>query len=218
VNDALLRSDIPIYGIAGGTDFKEYSVEYGEGKNPSKWTLIQSSTTPHPTNKVGLSESRLMQGDIDIRGNLATWNTGLKEWVHLPWHPADDPTDFRGEYTIRLVVTGKDGKSVEDRVQVEVGRVVSQVLPGDAISTDNKVTMHFEAQSLQAPFRVYTIKPLAQDVPSMPAGLEMVGPAYAIREPGDQFLKPVVMRFDGIRPVIPCCASAADQRGRPPVR
>jgi hypothetical protein len=44
----------------------------------------------------------------------------------------------------RLVVNGKDGNSVEDRVSVEVGRVISQVLPGEAISTDNKVTMHFE--------------------------------------------------------------------------
>jgi len=196
VERALLRSDIPIFGIAGGTNFKEYRVEYGEGKNPTKWTPIQSSTTPQPTNKVGMADIRLMQGDIDIRGNLATWNTGLKEWVHLPWHPADDPTDLRGEYTVRLIVTGQDGKSVEDRVNVEVGRVISQVLPGGAISTDNKVTMHFEAQSLQAPFRVYAIKPLLTDVPAVPAGLELIGPAYTVREPGDQFLKPVILRFD----------------------
>lgn len=196
VDRALLRSDIPIYGVAGGTNFKEYRVEFGEGKNPSKWSLIQTSTTPQPTNKVGLAEIQLMQGDMDLRGNLATWNTGLKEWVHLPWHPADDPTDFRGEYTIRLVVTGTDGKTVEDRVHAEVGRVIAQVLPGEAISTDNKVTMHFEAQSIQAPFRVYTIKPLVNDLPSAPAGMKMVGPAYTIREPGDQFLKPVILRFD----------------------
>lgn len=196
VDNALLRSDIPIFGVAGGSDFREFRVEFGEGKYPTKWALIQSSTTPQPTNSVGLAEAQLMQGDLDLRGNLATWNTGLKEWVHLPWHPADDPTDFRGEYTIRLVVTGKDGKTVEDRVNVAVGRVISQVLPGEAISTDNRVTMHFESQSLQAPFRVYTIKPLINDVPSIPAGSEMVGSAYTIREPGDQFLKPVVLRFD----------------------
>jgi RHS repeat-associated protein len=196
VQNALLRSDIPIYGVSGGSNFKEYRVEYGEGKSPAKWTLIQSSTVPQPTNKVGLAEMQLMQGDLDLRGNLATWNTGLKEWVHLPWHPAEDPTDLRGEYTVRLVVTGRDGKSVEDRVNVEVGRVISQVLPGDAISTDNKVRMHFEAQSLQAPFRVYTIKPLLADVPAIPDSLKLVGPAYTIREPGDQFLKPVILRFD----------------------
>jgi RHS repeat-associated protein len=196
MDNALLRSDIPIYGVAGGTDFEKYRVEYGEGKKPAKWTLIQSSTTPQPTNTVGMADIQLMQGDMDLRGNLATWNTGLKEWVHLPWHPADDPTDLRGEYTVRIVVTGKDGRSVEDRFTAEVGRVISQVLSGDAISTDSRVTMHFEAQSLQAPFRVYTIKPLINVVPPIPAGLEMAGSAYTVREPGDQFLKPVVLRFD----------------------
>ena len=195
VEGALLRSDIPIVGVAGGSDFKKYRVEYGEGKNPTKWTLIQSSKASQAVNKFGLADV-LRRSDTELRGNLATWNTGLKEWVYLPWHPADDPTDLRGEYTVRLVVTGKNGKSVEDRVNVEVGRVISQVLPGDAISTDNKVTMHFEAQSLQAPFRVYTIKPLVKGIPSIPAGLEMVGSAYTIREPGDQFLKPVVLRFN----------------------
>lgn len=195
LDNALIRSDIPIFGIAGGTDFKQYRVEYGEGRNPTKWTLIESSTTPQPTNTAGL-DIHLMQGDLDLQGNLANWNTGLKEWEYLPWHPADDPTDLRGEYTVRLVVTGKDGKSTEDRVNVEVGRVISQVLPGDAISTDNKVTMHFEPQSLQAPFRVYTIKPLVKGVPSIPNGMELVGSPYTIREPGDKFLKPVVLRFD----------------------
>ena len=196
VEGALLRSDIPFFGEAGGVGFKEYRVEYGEGSNPAKWTLIQASTAPQPTNSIGLADIQSMQGDMDLRGNLATWNTGLKEWVHLPWHPADDPTDLRGDYTVRLVVTSKDGKSVEDRVSVEVGRVISQVLPGDAISTDNKVTMHFEPQSLQAPFRVYTIKPLLTEVPAIPTGLKLIGRAYTVREPGDQFLKPVTLRFD----------------------
>lgn len=196
VEGALLRSDIPIYGEAGGAAFRDYRVEYGEGANPTKWTVIQSSGSPQPVNKIGITDIQSMQGDMDLRGNLATWNTGLKEWVHLPWHPAEDPTDLRGEYTLRLVVTGKDGKAVEDRVNVEVGRVISQVLPGDAISTDNKVRMHFEPQSLPAPFRVYTIKPLTADVPTIPAGLELVGSAYTIREPGDRFLKPVTLQFD----------------------
>jgi|GEM_PF-1189054 len=196
VNNALLRSDIPIFGVAGGKQFKEYRVEYGEGKSPTQWHLLSSSTTPQPKNDVGIAEMKLMQGDIDIRGNLATWNTGLKEWVHLPWHPADDPTDFNGTYTIRLVVTGKDGKTVEDRVTCEVGRVIAQVLPGKAISTDKKVTMDFQAQSIQSAFRVYTIKPLTVGIPDLPKDQELIGSVYTIREPGDRFLKPVVLRFN----------------------
>ncbi len=196
VNNALLRSDIPIFGVAGGKEFKEYRVEYGEGKNPTKWHLIDSSNTAQPTNAVGYAEMKMMQGDIDIRGNLATWNTGLKEWVHLPWHPADDPTDFNGTYTIRLVVVGKNGKTVEDRVTCEVGRVIAQCLPGTAISIDKKVTMHFPQHSIQSPFRVYTIKPVTTDVPEIPQGQELIGTAYTVREPGDRFMKAVTLRFD----------------------
>jgi hypothetical protein len=195
VDGALVRSDIPIFGEAAGADFKEYRVEYGEGANPSKWTLIGSSKKPQPVNHIDLTDAQSMQGDMDIRGNLTTWNTGLKEWVHLPWHPADDPTDLRGEFTLRLVVTNSAGKSVEDRVTLEVGRVISQVLPGDAISTDNRVTLHFDPQSIPAPFRVYSIKPLTAGVPATSAKLERIGSAYSIREPGDEFLKAVKLRF-----------------------
>lgn len=196
IDHALLRSDIPIFGVAGGSQFKAYRVEYGEGKSPAKWHLIASSTTPQINNEVGMAEMYRMQGDIDIRGNLATWNTGLKEWVHLPWHAPDDPTDFNGTYTIRLVVAGKDGKTVEDRVTCEVGRVIAQCLPGMAISTDKKVTLDFPQQAIQSAFRVYTIKPLTAKVPPIPKDQSLVGAIYTIREPGDRFMKPVALRFD----------------------
>jgi hypothetical protein len=193
-----LRSDIPIFGVAGGKDFKEYRVEYGKGNNPSEWYLIASSTTPQPTTNVGLAEMRLMQGDIDIRGNLATWNTGLKNWVHLPWHPAEDPTDLNGVYTLRLVVFGKDGQTVEDRMTVEVGRAIAQALPGIALSPDKRVVMHFPEQALTYPFRVYTILPLAdagEETPSACENCEYISPVYRIREPSDRFIKNVSLDF-----------------------
>ena len=199
IDEALLRSDIPIFGVAGGTDFVSYRVEYGEGRDPTEWHLIESSTAPQPANDVGLAEMRLMQGDIDIRGNLATWNTGLKNWVHLPWHPPEDPTDLNGLYTIRLVVEGEDGRKVEDRVTAEVGRVIAQCLPGVAVSPDGQVTMRFPEQSLAHPFRVHTILPLSDVVeasPSIPEGWDLIGPVYRIREPGDRFIKDVTLSFD----------------------
>ena len=198
IEGALMRSDIPIFGVAGGKEFKGYRVEYGEGRNPTEWHLIESSATPQPTTDVGIAEMRLMQGDIDIRGNLATWNTGLKNWVHLPWHPPEDPTDFNGIYTIRLVVEGKDGQTVEDRVTGEVGRVIAQCLPGTAISPDKRVVMHFPEQSLTHPFRVYTILPLTEvgeESPPAPEGSELIGPVYRIREPGDRFAKDITLEF-----------------------
>jgi hypothetical protein len=83
VENALLRSDIPIYGVAGGNDFQMYQIEYGKGRNPTEWHLIKSSKTPQIKTNVGIAEMLIMQGDLNLQGNLATWNVGLKNWVHL---------------------------------------------------------------------------------------------------------------------------------------
>jgi RHS repeat-associated protein len=195
----LLRSDIPIFGVAGGRNFQSYRVEFGKGTNPEKWTIIEQSNMPQNTCDVGQTEIAAMTGDIDIRGNLATWNTGLKNWVHLPWHPPEDPTDINGIYTIRLVVKGAEGKTVEDRVTCEVGRVIAQCLPGIAISSDKSVVMRFPEHSLTEPFRIYTILPLSDvddEIPPAPAGVELIGRIYRVREPGDRFMKDVSLEFN----------------------
>ena len=198
LDNALLRSDIPIFGVAAGKDFKKYRVEYCLRKESGDWNLIESLIIPQPTNNIGLAEMQLMQGDLDLKGNLATWNTGLKNWIHLPWHPAEDPTGFNGIYTIRLLVEGKDGKTVEDMVTCEVGRVIAQCLPGIAVSPDKRVTMRFPEQSLTHPFRIYTILPhsdIGEDEPPLPKKSEFIGPVYRIREPGDRFIKDVSLEF-----------------------
>ncbi|MHC4633136.1 MAG: RHS repeat domain-containing protein, partial [Planctomycetota bacterium] len=198
INDCLLRSDIPIYGIAGGKQFKKYRVEYSGGYNPTKWHLIEESNEPD-LNPPDFKDITWMQGDLDLRGNLATWNVGLKNWSHLPWHPPEDPTDLNGVYTIRLVVEGKDGKTIEDRVTCEVGRAIAQCLPGIAISPDKRVVMRFPEQALTHPFRVYTILPLSgvgEKIPVPPIGFKLIGSAYRIREPGDKFAKDVTLEFN----------------------
>jgi RHS repeat-associated protein len=198
INGCLLRSDIPIYGIAGGTEFKRYRVEYGEGNNPTQWHVIEESNEPQ-VNPPSFKDISWMQGDLDLRGNLATWNVGLKNWSHLPWHPPEDPTDLNGAYTIRLVVEGKDGIIVENRVTCEVGRAIAQCLPGIAISPDKRVIMRFSEQSLTHPFRVYTILPLSdvgEEIPPAPKGCEFIGLVYRIREPGDKFAKDVTLEFN----------------------
>lgn len=42
----LLRSDIPVFGVAHGKDFKKYRVEYGVGPTPRLWTVIHESFVP----------------------------------------------------------------------------------------------------------------------------------------------------------------------------
>jgi len=198
LSGAMLRSDIPIFGIAGGKDFRSYRVAVGVGAQPSNWEQIHSSITPQNSNDVGAAQVLYMQGDIDIRGNLATWNTGLKEWVHLPWHPPEEKVNYNGIHTIRLVVEGKDGKTVEDRVTCEVGRVIAQCLPGMATSPDQRVKMHFPEQALLNPFRIYSILPVSDaggQTPPAPSGGSVIGQVYRIREPGDRFIKDVALEF-----------------------
>ena len=196
--DSLLRSDIPVFGTAAGADFARYSVEVGQGSEPRTWKVIDGSDQPETAAGITPEHIAMMQGDLDLRGNLATWNCGLKNWVHLPWHPPEDPTDCNGVYTIRLVVEGKDGTTVEDRVTCDVGRVIAQCLPGIAISPDRRVVMRFPEQALTKPFRVFTILTLdevGEKTPPHPKGTKFIGPVYRIREPGERFIKDVSLEF-----------------------
>ncbi|MBM3332303.1 hypothetical protein FJY68_10745 [candidate division WOR-3 bacterium] len=192
---SLLRSDIPIFGLAAGKHFRAYRAEYGNGPSPVRWELIDSSSLSQSTCEMDAASVQLLQGDVDVRGNLATWNTGLTEFEHLPWHPENDTIDLNGTYTIRLVVYGKDGDSVEDRVTCEVGRVIPQCLGGYAISTDKKVRMVFPEQSVTEAFRLFAIKP-AESVPAIPTAHRQVGDVYEFREPGDKFTKDVSLEFE----------------------
>ena len=175
-------------------DFQRYGVEFGTGKLPLEWREITESSMREDRFDP-LTLPSLLQGDLDLRGNLATWNTGLRNWEHLPWHPASDTTDLNGVYTIRLTVFGKTGQKIEDRVTVEVGRAIAQCLPGVALSPDQQVLMRFPEQSLMAPFRVYGIKPAGEDAPPVPATQRLMGRVYQVREGGDRFIKPVALEM-----------------------
>lgn len=190
----LLSSDIPIYGVAGGRGFEHYRVEYGAGADPDGWRVIAESDIPRDS--FSLSDvPDLLEGDLDLRGNLATWNVGLRNWEHLPWHPASDTTDFSGIYTIRLTTLGRGGESAESRVVCEVGRAVAQCLPGSALSADRKVTLRFPEQSLTGPFRVFTVRPAGAESPVLPEGQKLIGEIYRVREGGERFIKPVTLEM-----------------------
>ncbi len=199
--DSLLRGDIPICGSVGGTEFTGYRVDVGQGAIPTNWTVLCSAEQAPQTNVAGLAEIDMMQADRDLHGNLTTWNTGLKNWEQLPWHPAEDETDFNGLYRLRLVVLGRNGRSAEDSVLCEVGRAIAQSLPGTVSSPDRRVVLHFPEQALMAPFRVYSILPAdtcGVTVPAPPPRATALGQAYRIREPGDRFTKDVKLEFCGM--------------------
>lgn len=61
-DEAFFRAgdEITIRGTAGGTDFKRYTLEYGEGLAPSVWTPIATSTTPVQESVLGVWNSSLI--------------------------------------------------------------------------------------------------------------------------------------------------------------
>ncbi len=191
VSGAYLRSDIPIFGVAGGEGFDHYTVEYASASSPDEWVLIESSETPQNTTNVAPADIWNMQGDIDIRGNLATWNTGLKNWEHLPWHPEDEEIDVLGDYILRLTAYGTDGTTVQDSVSVVVGDVAAQCLGGSVHSTDGLFEMQIEPLSLSAPFRVFSAKPA-----EIAAGSDrIVSALYEVSPSNEIFLQSIKVRF-----------------------
>ncbi len=115
---SLIRGDVPIYGFACGEGFKEYKLEYGEGENPQEWKLIVKSEKPQSEEN---SQPKVdFSLDKTIPGNLGGWDTGLSEYQYGE-HLVDLPM---GTYTLKLTVSSSSGDIKDDRVVVEVGRVV----------------------------------------------------------------------------------------------
>lgn len=191
--DALVRADIPISGFAYGADFKEYRVEFGEGENPSEWFMLTSSTTSQTEEtKVSDLDDSL---NITIQGNLANWDTGLRNYEYLPSYPKDHPINYKGTHTIRLVVTGEDGNTVEDRVTVHVANVIPNAWGGRVVSPDEKVVLTVPEQALRDSFRLILIQPEADSTLSLSEGRSLIGSVYEAREPGERFTKPAVLRM-----------------------
>lgn len=174
-------------------------MEYGQGAKPTEWRLIGYASTPENAVDLNLKETLLSDADAHLYGNLGDWNVGLKNWSHFPCNLPENSTDLNGVYTLRLTVERQGGETEEDRVTVEVGRVVAQSLPGIAISPNIRVVMRFPEQALTQPFRIYTILPLSdvgEESPPPCEGCEYIGPVYRVREPGDRFIKDVALEFN----------------------
>lgn len=189
--DALVRANVPIFGRAYGKNFKEYRVEYGQGANPTDWTVIATSDRPQSKDATPEDLHFYQSADLTIEGNLATWDTGLKNYVYLPSHPQDHPIDFKGTYTIRLVVTSHDGRIVEDRVTLHVANVIPNAWGGVIKSPDGRVKLTVPEQAITAPFRLVLIQ-AASAVPEFSSehGRELVSQAYEVKESREQFMKP----------------------------
>jgi RHS repeat-associated protein len=191
--EALVRGDVPIFGLAYGKNFREYRVEIGEGAEPKEWLILKVSQSPQEEDN---SETELLKpGDLAIEGNLVTWDTGLKNYVYLPSHPVNHPIDLKGTYTIRLVVTGTDETSAEDRVTVHVGNVIPNAWGGRVVSPDQKVIMIIPEQAIMDSFRLMLVQSSLDLSVPYPKGGKLVGPIYEVREPGERFTKPATLQM-----------------------
>jgi PKD repeat protein len=189
-NGNLVRADIPVFGLAFGKQFKSYRLEFGVGNAPSRWLPITSSSRPQtgPVTLTDLYES----ADMTIVGNLGNWDTGLKEYVYLPSYPRHHPTDLRGTHTLRLIVEGVDGTTVEDRVTVQVANVVPNAWGGQVTSHDGRFVLTVPEHALMDSFRLVLAEPADM---SAPRGKSFVGRAYAVREPGERFSQPSALEM-----------------------
>jgi hypothetical protein len=191
--DSIVRADVPIFGVAHGEQFKEYRVEYGEGANPTKWNLISKSSNPH-NKEVAVNEIDTSM-DLTIHGDLGTWNTGLKNYVYLPTHPKDDPVDLNGVYTVRLVVTGKNGHTIEDRVTVTVANVISNAWGGFARSKNGDAMLSVPEQAMMDVFELISIQATKTPPNASLSGHELIGEVFQVREPENKFTKDAVLKL-----------------------
>jgi len=198
-NNALVRGDVPVFGVAAGTDFDVYRVEYGAGLSPKEWHLIHVSPQPQPSDPWAAGKVTWSR-DKGARGNLATWPTGLTSYDY-----PGQKEGVNGIHTLRLVVEGKWGNTAEARVTVNVGRVILKDAGGAAESSDHRAFVHVDADSIAAPFQVMSIQPIDPvDNPAIielkpPKGFIPVGKTYEFRPPGGagglRLIKPIRLRI-----------------------
>jgi hypothetical protein len=182
---ALVKAEVPIFGIASGSRFQSYVVEYGAGVSPTEWKVLTRGTQQEVTPR-GLSDMYSL-ADVGVHGNLATWDTGLKDYVYLPTYPPDHPIDVKGTYTVRLRVIGTDGSTAEDRVTVFAAHVISNAWGGSVTSADGGIRLLVPEHTLKQPFRLLGFEAAQESVPESPLNRRPVGRVYRAYEAGETF-------------------------------
>ncbi len=185
--DSLVKGWVPVFGLACGKDFKQYILEYGEGKEPAAWMPIITSSSPQ---SVDVVPDRLISGDTTIFGNLATWETGLSNYIYGKWS-----VDLSGTYTLRLTTANNSGRQEINTVTVEVARVIPNIYGGTAISPDGKIILTVPEQALPDDFEVISISAIDNTTVTINSGYRLVGHIYEVEPPGEKFTKDVTLEM-----------------------
>ncbi|MCD4779423.1 MAG: hypothetical protein K8S27_02590 [Candidatus Omnitrophica bacterium] len=187
---ALVRGDVPVYGRVGGSNFKEYFLEYGAGFAPEKWQVIRHSQVPQmdPTGRSSKNSDLVHTSP----GNLGLWRTGLPEFSD------DGPVDLPvGHYTLRLRVVGHAGESVEHKIPVEVGRLALNCMPNTISTKDKKARLVIPEHSLQEAVKVFSLKAVPQSEVMIGGdhSSRLVSPLYRLRPADVAFTLPASFRI-----------------------
>lgn len=186
--DSLVRSDIPIFGKAYGKDFKEFILDYGEGKDPKEWILINKSDIPQKKYKTTVGQDMTSFGKT-IDGNLGTWKTGLDEYKY-----GEHPVNLSGIYTLRLRTFENRGNIAEDRITLEVGRIILNSIGGCAQSEDKLAIFEVKEHSLYTSAVLVSLKALDKN-PFPQKDLTQISKVYELREPDEKFTQPANLKI-----------------------
>ncbi|KPJ57987.1 MAG: hypothetical protein AMS16_00125 [Planctomycetes bacterium DG_58] len=172
-NNSMVRAIVPVFGFAGGKNFKAYR---------QTWIPISSGTKPYNQDPWSAGKVK-WDPNRGASGTLGNWRTGLSSYRYGDWRE-----NLLGEYSLRLVVEGKDGTTVEDRIHVVVAHVLTKVLGGEARSPDARFHLNVDKGSTTSNFVLVSMLP--SNEPKLDPKLKVIGSSYEFRPPGVNFLKP----------------------------
>jgi hypothetical protein len=185
---SIIRGDVPVYGFAEGDGFQEYKLEYGIGENPTDWILINQGKVPQPETgsipKINFAQVKT------IPGNLGLWDTGLTEYKYKETKVDLAP----GIYTLRLIATGKENQTVENKITVEVGRVFLNSAGGRIESIDKKALFTLPEHALYQASELICLKPLDTAIKNTDA-FRIIGKIYELTPPGIKFTRDASLSF-----------------------
>lgn len=185
---SIIRGDVPIYGFAEGEGFNGYKLEYGLGENPTEWILINQGKDPQPETgsipKVNFNQVKT------IPGNLGLWDTGLTEYKYKETKVDLAP----GIYTLRLTATGKENQAVENKITVEVGRVLLNSIGGKIESSDKIALFSLPEHALFQSSELICLKLLETAIKNTDA-FRMIGKIYELTPPGIKFTRDASLSF-----------------------
>lgn len=194
-NNALVRANVPVFGVANAPKFKLYRLEFGRGRKPEKWHVIKVSTRPARQDPWAAGKVK-WDPNKGANGNLATWDTGLTSYQY-----GVQEKNLNGLYTLRLVVENKTGKTAEARVVVTVARAITRLTGGVIESRDGKAFLNVPKGGVSSALLLASLQATdpVQNPPSIdlkaPTGLIRVGEVYEFRPPGLNFTKPASFRM-----------------------